>query len=142
MLAVPPINQTVMEGDEVEFSCITKNRDTTVAWYKDSVPLTQLLDILHRSRIAMDGSLTISPTAMGDLGEYQCEATNPYGESQAARAFLNVQCKFVFVINIIFNFISPVTVRGYSHRVQVVDEKFLLYKATFKFHFLYITHPL
>lgn len=105
MLAVPPINQTVMEGDEVEFSCITKNRDTAVTWYKDSVPLTELPDISHRSRIAMDGSLTISPTAMGDLGEYQCEATNLHGESQAARAFLNVQCKFVFVLILLFIFL-------------------------------------
>lgn len=88
-----------MEGDEVEFSCVTKTRDTVVTWYKDNVPLTELPDVFHRSRIAMDGSLTISPTAMGDLGEYQCEAVNPFGESQGARAYLDVQCKLLISFN-------------------------------------------
>ncbi|XP_017772996.1 PREDICTED: protein borderless isoform X2 [Nicrophorus vespilloides] len=93
LLAVPPINQTTMEHEEAHFSCVTKDKDTIVTWYKDGIPLNELPDILQRSWISSEGSLTIRPAAMGDLGEYECEAVTPDGEKQSAKAYLNVQYK-------------------------------------------------
>lgn len=39
----------------------------------------------------------ISPTDMGDYGEYECEASNTVGDVQRAKAFLNVQCMYFSV---------------------------------------------
>ncbi|XP_044733177.1 protein borderless isoform X2 [Chrysoperla carnea] len=93
LLAIPPMNITILEGEEAYFPCITKNMDTKVSWFKDGVPLNEYLDLSHRSWQSDNGSLIINPTAMGDLGEYRCEAINENGESQSARAYLNVQYK-------------------------------------------------
>lgn len=56
------------------------------------MPVKEINDLSHRSWINQEGTLTIRPTAMGDLGEYECEATDLDGEKQSAKAFLNVQC--------------------------------------------------
>lgn len=93
MLAIPPINQTVLEGEEAQFTCALKDQRGIVSWYKDGVPVRELTDLTQRSWITKDSSLIIQPTAMSDLGEYSCEAINGEGEVQRARAFLNVQCK-------------------------------------------------
>lgn len=93
LLAVPPINQTTLEGEEAHFSCVTKYRETKVVWFKDGIKLLDIPDVLARSWVSDEGSLTIRPAAMGDSGEYQCEATHSDGEKQAAKAYLNVQYK-------------------------------------------------
>ncbi|XP_022905461.2 protein borderless [Onthophagus taurus] len=93
LLRIPPVNQTIMEGSEAEFNCVKKDDDTRIIWYKDRIPIKELDDILQRSWVNERGSLTIRPTTMGDLGEYECEATNSLGEVQTAKAFLNVQYK-------------------------------------------------
>lgn len=41
----------------------------------------------------------ISPTDMGDYGEYECEASNTVGDVQRAKAFLNVQCMYSCPVN-------------------------------------------
>lgn len=93
-MKIPPINMTVMEGEPAHFNCVVKHPDTSfVSWYKDSVLLTELNDLFHRSYLAPDGSLTISPTNMGDLGEFKCEIRDHNGDTQDAHAFLDVQCK-------------------------------------------------
>lgn len=96
-MKIPPINMTVMEGDPAHFNCVKKSQDYLVTWYKDGVPLTEfsMADIFHRSTIAPDGSLLISPTSMGDLGEYKCEVKDLNGDFQTAKAFLDVQCEFI-----------------------------------------------
>lgn len=96
LLAIPPINKTVMEGAEAEFTCVKKDPTTRITWYKDKIPITELPDILQRSWISEDGSLTIRPTIMADMGEFECEAESTDSEKQSATAFLNVQCKFLY----------------------------------------------
>lgn len=93
-MKIPPINMTVMEGDPAHFNCVVKHPDSSfVSWYKDGTLLTDLNDLFHRSSVAPDGSLLINPTNMGDLGEYKCEIRDHNGDSQAAHAYLDVQCK-------------------------------------------------
>ncbi|KAJ8922838.1 hypothetical protein NQ315_007873 [Exocentrus adspersus] len=93
LLAIPPINKTVLEGEEVEFHCMAKDYDIKVKWYKDSIPLSEYHDLTTRSWITKDNTLVIRPADSGDYGEYECEASNAEGEKQTARAFLNVQYK-------------------------------------------------
>ncbi|XP_071454905.1 protein borderless isoform X5 [Hetaerina americana] len=93
LLAIPPINQTTMEGESAHFKCVTKEEGATVTWYKDGVQFSELPSLSSRSRISSDGSLTISPTDMGDPGYYNCEVTNEMGEKQSAGAHLNVEYK-------------------------------------------------
>ncbi|XP_014210122.1 protein borderless isoform X1 [Copidosoma floridanum] len=93
LLAVPPINKTVMEGDPVSFDCITKSNKSTIAWYREGREIIKQQDLMERVTIGADGSLIISPTLMGDLGEYSCTVTNEYGETQSGSAHLNVQYK-------------------------------------------------
>lgn len=95
MLKIPPVNQTVLEGDPAFFHCTAQNIETMfVEWYKDNVPLLEMYDLINRSTFGPDGSLTINPTQMSDLGYYTCEVRNQMNDTQNASAFLNVQCKF------------------------------------------------
>lgn len=64
-----------------------------VTWYKDGVNLGEYDNLARRSVIDRDGSLTINPTEMGDLGHYKCKVRNQAGEEQSASAYLNIQCK-------------------------------------------------
>lgn len=97
LIKIPPINQTIMEGKTAFFHCVTKKPDTShVMWYKDGVPLTDMHDLVHRSLMGPDGSLSIDPTMMSDLGEYVCVVKNTEGEEQSARAYLNIQCECGF----------------------------------------------
>ncbi|KAJ3659401.1 hypothetical protein Zmor_011091 [Zophobas morio] len=91
LLAIPPINQTTLEGEEAKFICLVKDPDLKVIWYKDGIPLKEFQDLIKRSYITKENTLVINPTDMGDYGEYECEVTNIEGEKQTAKAFLNVQ---------------------------------------------------
>ncbi|KAB0799512.1 hypothetical protein PPYR_07392 [Photinus pyralis] len=93
LLEIPPINQTVLEGEDVQFTCITRENGVEIRWFKDGVLLTELANILQRSHVESDGSLSIRATEMGDSGEYICEAVNYLKESQSAKAYLDVQYK-------------------------------------------------
>lgn len=93
LLAIPPINQTTLEGDAANFICVTKDTSSDVTWSREGVPIAELEDLRNRATIHSDGTLTISSTAMGDLGEYTCTVTNANSERQTASAFLNVQYK-------------------------------------------------
>lgn len=92
LLEIPPINQTVLEGDDVHFTCVTRIQGVEIRWFKDGIPITQLDNIYQRSSVDNEGSLTIHSAQMGDTGEYICEALNYIKESQSVRAFLDVQC--------------------------------------------------
>lgn len=92
LLEVPPINQTVMEGDEARLTCVPKDNEMVVIWYKDGIPIREYPHMTHRSWTEQDGTLVIKPTDMEDYGEYECEVVHDTGERQAARAFLDIQC--------------------------------------------------
>lgn len=86
---------TVNEGEVAHFNCVMKHPSSSfVTWYKDGTPLMDLTDLFQRSTLDTDGSLTISPTTMGDLGEYKCEIKDINGDLQSAQAYLNVQCEW------------------------------------------------
>ncbi|XP_012265467.1 protein borderless isoform X2 [Athalia rosae] len=93
LLAIPPINQTTMEGDTANFVCVTKDTSSVVSWLREGVSVTEVEDLRNRATIRSDGTLTITSTAMGDLGEYTCVVANANSERQSASAFLNVQYK-------------------------------------------------
>ncbi|XP_040167442.1 protein borderless [Anopheles arabiensis] len=94
LLRIPPVNQTVLEGDPAFFHCVVQNPETMfVEWYKDNVSLLEYYDLAHRSMMGPDGSLTINPTQMSDLGFFTCEVRNSANDTQSASAYLNVQYK-------------------------------------------------
>lgn len=95
LIKIPPINQTIMEGQTAFFSCVMKQQDTSrVEWFKSGTALLELDDLAHRSIVAPDGSLSIAPTLMSDLGEYVCVVHSFDGDEQSASAFLNIQCTY------------------------------------------------
>lgn len=94
-IRIPPVNLTVMEGEPAFFHCVTKYPDQSYAtWYRDGVNIADMMDLNLRSTITPDGSLTINPTVMTDLGEYSCIVRTAEGDEQEANAFLNIQCKW------------------------------------------------
>ncbi|XP_031624013.1 protein borderless isoform X4 [Contarinia nasturtii] len=94
LIKIPPINQTVMEGEMAFFHCVTKEPELSFAtWYKDGIAISDLDDLGQRSVITSDGSLTINPTVMTDLGEYVCIVKSIENDEQQAKAYLNVQYK-------------------------------------------------
>lgn len=92
LLGIPPINQTVMEGDSAEFACVTKDSAESVVWHKDGVPLSELAELNQRALVTPGGSLTIR-THMDDVGRYTCHVSSAAGDTQEASAYLNVQYK-------------------------------------------------
>lgn len=94
LVKIPPINQTIMEGDNAIFHCTKKYTTSTfVTWYKDGVPIMDMEDLGRRAIVAPDGDLMIQPTVMTDLGEYMCVVKSVENEEQSVRAFLNIQCE-------------------------------------------------
>ncbi|XP_012147466.1 borderless isoform X2 [Megachile rotundata] len=93
LLAVPPVNKTVMEGESVSFDCVAKGEKSVVSWLREGVEITEIEDLKRRASIGEDGTLRINSAAMGDLGEYTCVVTGETGDQQSASAFLNVQYK-------------------------------------------------
>ncbi|XP_044008144.1 protein borderless isoform X2 [Aphidius gifuensis] len=93
ILAVPPINRTAMEGENVEFDCVAKDSSSIITWLRDGINIPQIEDLRDRASIVNNGSLKITPAAVGDLGEYTCIVTDNLGDQQSASAYLNVQYK-------------------------------------------------
>lgn len=93
LLTIPPINQTTLAGETAQFTCVSKDKDAVVTWYKDGVPLSSIPDLNNRASTS-NGSLIISPTDVTDPGEYSCAVKNSRGDKQTASAYLNVQCEY------------------------------------------------
>ncbi|XP_033230293.1 protein borderless isoform X2 [Belonocnema kinseyi] len=93
ILAIPPINGTVMEGEPASFDCVAKNPSSIVAWFHEGVEVSEIKDLKHRISVDGNGTLIIKPTDMSDLGEYTCVVSNIEGEQHSASAYLNVQYK-------------------------------------------------
>ena len=97
LLGIPPMNQTVMEGEEARFECASKDSEAKVVWLKDGVELSQAGGtIAERSRITPEGSLVIENSDISDPGMYTCQVSGKAGDSQAANAFLDVHCECRF----------------------------------------------
>lgn len=92
ILEIPPINQTVMEGEEAQFMCSPKHNESKIVWCKDDIPISVYQALNQRTVKTEDGTLIIYPTEMTDTGEYRCIITHPDGRQQNASAFLDVQC--------------------------------------------------
>lgn len=95
LIKIPPVNQTIMEGQTAFFHCVMKHPNTSVtSWYKDDKLLQEVDGLRNRAHIGPDGSLAIDPTMMTDLGKYECKVRNNDGDLQTAEAFLNIQCEW------------------------------------------------
>lgn len=42
LLAVPPVNKTVMEGEIVDFQCVTKDPNMIMTWLRDGIEIPEL----------------------------------------------------------------------------------------------------
>lgn len=74
--------------------CTVKNPETMfVEWFKDDLPLEHFIDLSRRTAMDQEGSITINPTQMSDLGQYKCKIRSLAGDEQLASAYINVQCK-------------------------------------------------
>lgn len=93
LITVPPINETVLEGQAAKLKCVSKMFNALITWYKDNVPINEINDFKDRIHVLSEGSLNILNTKMKDSGYYSCEISNESGAKQAAGAYLNVQCK-------------------------------------------------
>lgn len=94
LIKIPPVNQTIMEGQTAFFHCTMKYPETsTIVWSKDGIPLHDIQEVYRRSYFGPEGSLSIDPTMMSDLGQYECSVRNNDGEIQTSNAYLNIQCK-------------------------------------------------
>ncbi|XP_023158729.1 protein turtle isoform X1 [Ceratitis capitata] len=92
-IAVPPTNQTKLEGEKVIFSCEAKAMpgNVTVRWFREGSPVREVASLETRVTIRKDGSLIINPVSADDSGQYLCEVTNGIGDPQSASAYLNVE---------------------------------------------------
>lgn len=92
---VPPINQTKLEGEKVQFTCEAKAMpgNVTVRWFREGAPVKEVAALETRVTIRKDGTLIVNPVSADDSGWYTCEVTNGIGDAQSAAAFLNVECK-------------------------------------------------
>ena len=95
VIMVPPMNQTKLEGEKVQFSCEAKAHpeNVTVKWFREGVSINEISTFDTRVNIKRDGSLVINPVSADDSGQYLCEVSNGIGDPQSASAFLNVECK-------------------------------------------------
>lgn len=101
LIATPPVNVTVLEGERAELECLPKRRDASVHWYREGEPLAALPELAARAHLAANGSLVIARAASSDPGEYSCRVTDPDGAdgdgdgpdplAQSAAAYLDVQ---------------------------------------------------
>ncbi|KAL1139793.1 hypothetical protein AAG570_006770 [Ranatra chinensis] len=93
VIMVPPINQTKLEGEKVQFSCEAKALpgNVTVRWWRESTPVKQVPSLETRVTVRRDGSLVIHPVAAEDTGQYTCQVSNGIGDPQSASAYLSVE---------------------------------------------------
>ncbi|VVC39592.1 Fibronectin type III,Immunoglobulin subtype,Immunoglobulin-like domain,Immunoglobulin-like [Cinara cedri] len=93
VIMTPPINQTKLEGEKVEFTCGAKAMpgNVTVRWSRDGVFVKSISSLETRVTIKKDGSMVINPVSADDSGQYLCEVSNGIGEPQSASAYLNIE---------------------------------------------------
>ncbi|XP_039751277.1 protein borderless-like [Pararge aegeria] len=82
LIATPPHNVTVLEGERAELQCQPKSPEWRVAWLRNGEPAREP---------APNGSLLLPRAAAADLAEYECRVSAPDGRTQSASAWLDVQ---------------------------------------------------
>ncbi|KAJ0175368.1 hypothetical protein K1T71_008527 [Dendrolimus kikuchii] len=87
LIATPPVNVTVTEGERAELECLPKEPDAVVEWRHEGAPAGA------RAELLANGSLLVRNADSADLGEYECVVRAPDGAVQSAAAFLDVQYK-------------------------------------------------
>jgi hypothetical protein len=94
---VPPINQTKLEGEKVQFTCEAKAMpgNVTVRWFREGAPVKEVAALETRVTIRKDGTLIVNPVGADDSGWYTCEVSNGIGDAQSAAAYLNVECELI-----------------------------------------------
>lgn len=95
---MPPINQTKLEGEKVQFTCEAKAMpgNVTVRWFREGAPVREVAALETRVTIRKDGTLIVNPVSADDSGWYTCEVSNGIGDAQSAAAFLNVECELKY----------------------------------------------
>jgi len=69
----------------------------TISWTKDGSIISASGDS-RISFVAENKELTITNVSRADEGEYRCLANNSLGNASSNAAFLNVQCKFIYLL--------------------------------------------
>ncbi|XP_068632528.1 protein borderless [Battus philenor] len=93
LIVTPPMNTTVLEGERAELECLPKEPESTVQWYKDGSPLSELAELQTRAELPPNGSLVLRSATAGDLGPYECRVRSRDDQQQSAGAFLDVHYK-------------------------------------------------
>lgn len=86
LIASPPVNVTVVEGERAELECLPKEPEAVVQWRREGAPVGAGTEVLA------NGSLVVRHADSAHLGKYECVVQAPDGATQSAAAFLDVQC--------------------------------------------------
>ncbi|XP_047991056.1 protein borderless-like [Leguminivora glycinivorella] len=86
VIAAPPVNVTVVEGERAELECGAKEPAAAVAWSRGGGPLPALAEL------PPNGSLVLPAALAADAGLYQCSVRHE-DRHQTAEAYLDVQYK-------------------------------------------------
>ncbi|XP_063622283.1 protein borderless isoform X1 [Cydia splendana] len=92
VIAAPPVNVTVVEGERAELECGAKEPDAVVVWSRDGRPLSELSDLAARIELPGNGSLVLPNALAADAGLYECSVQHE-DRYQTAEAYLDVQYK-------------------------------------------------
>ena len=101
MIIRPPVNQTVLENGELRIPCEAQAEPAnfTTKWYKDGIPIRKIQGIGDRAAVLEDGTLRIQLITFEDSGFYGCEVGNGIGQTITQRAYINVECEFIYTNN-------------------------------------------
>ncbi|XP_063375024.1 protein borderless [Cydia amplana] len=92
VIAAPPVNVTVVEGERAELECGAKEPEALVVWSRDGRPLSELSDLVARIELPANGSLVLPNALAADAGLYECSVRHE-DRQQTAEAYLDVQYK-------------------------------------------------
>ena len=86
-IEIPPTNQTVLEGVDVQFSCLAiADPMSDFHWDFNNIRI----ESGARHSFPMAGQLHVRNVTFGDIGLYLCNASNEHGWDTAI-AYLDVQ---------------------------------------------------
>uniref|UniRef100_A0A8C3QU24 Ig-like domain-containing protein n=1 Tax=Cyanoderma ruficeps TaxID=181631 RepID=A0A8C3QU24_9PASS len=78
---VVPTDQTVTEGQSVDFPCSAEGHPPPViTWTREGIQITES----GKFHISQDGTLSIQDLGVADQGRYECIARNPFGFTSSA----------------------------------------------------------
>lgn len=81
-ITVPPLSQTIEEGDSLQLTCKASGRPSpTITWTKDG------------KQVATGETLNVPKSKRTDSGVYTCSADNNVGGPRTAQSVVTVQCK-------------------------------------------------